>query len=479
MTPVFALETQFSASVPFTKIDVSKLQESVRGSVLLPGHVDFESAWQPWSIGPEHKPALIVLAETAQDIAAAVSFAHDFDLPVSVQATGHGIQVPNVGGVHINTARMTGVTINAEAQTARVEAGAKWAHVVPEAHKYGLAPLNGSTTDVGVVGYSLGGGTGWMARKYGFAADHIISMDVVTANGDLIKVSAESYPDLFWAMRGGSSNFGVVTAMEFGLFPVETFYGGGVYYPLSDAKAVFSAYGEWTQTLPDDVTASIGIFRFPPLPFLPEPLQGKEVIRVAAVAISDNGEELIAPMRTIATPLLDCMDRYPYTMIDLVSADPIDPMPIFETSMMFDEFTPEVVDELLRIAGPGVKSPLLMIEIRYIRGASEKAGARASAANRVGGSYMLFAAGVPFSPEVAEVLVHARQQLRETLRPYSTGKTFLNFIGHSEPGDDRTMDAFSLETYVHLARTKTKYDPSNRFRFNRNITPELGKSKYS
>lgn len=478
MTPVFALDTQFSTTVPFTKIDVSKLQESVRGSVLLPGHADFAAAWQPWSIGPEHKPALIVIAETAQDIVAAVSFARDFDLPVSVQATGHGVQVPNVGGVHINTARMTGVTIDPEARTARVEAGAKWAHVVPEAHKYGLAPLNGSTTDVGVVGYSLGGGTGWMARKYGFAADHIISMDVVTANGELLQVNQQTNPDLFWAMRGGSSNFGVVTSMVFSLFPHETFFGGGVYYPLTEAKTVFAAYGEWIETLPEEVTASITIFRFPPLPFIPEPLQGQNVVRVAAVALGDNGEELIAPMRSLATPLLDSFGQYPYTAIDLVSADPIDPMPVWETSMMFDEFPEEAVEALLAVNGPDVETPLVMLEIRYIRGAADRAGKRANAANRVGGSFILFTLGVPFNPEVHAALKATGTALHAAMRPYATGKTFLNFIGHCEPGAERTSDAYSLETYIHLARTKTKYDPTNRFRFNRNIVPELGKSKY-
>ena len=478
MTPVYALETQFAASVPFSKVDIVKLQEAVRGSVLLPDHADFAAAAASWSIGPEHKPAVIVIAETAQDIVAAVSFARDFDLPVSVQATGHGIQVANVGGVHINTARMTGVTINPVMRTARVEAGAKWAHVVPEAHKYGLAPLNGSTTDVGVVGYSLGGGTGWMARKYGFAADHIVSMDVVTANGELIKVSADSYPDLFWSMRGGSGNFGVVTAMEFNLFPHPTFYGGGVYYPIADAKAIFAAYGEWIETLPEDVTASITIFRFPPLPFIPEPLRGQAVVRIAAVALCDNGEELIAPMRSLGTPLLDSFGEYPYPAIDLVSADPVDPMPVWETSMTFEEFPQEAVDALLSLNGPEAESPLVMLEIRYIRGAAEHAGKRANAANRAGGAFILFALGVPFDPEVGAALKAAGDALHATLRPWSTGKTFLNFMGHCEPGAERTMDAYTLETYIHLSRTKTKYDPTNRFRFNRNIVPELGTSKY-
>ncbi|CAN5705753.1 FAD-binding oxidoreductase [soil metagenome] len=479
MTSMFAVEQRVSPFVPFSMEHIVRLQESTTGSVLLPDHPDFEAAWQPWSIGVVHQPSVIVMAETAEDIVDAVTFARDFDLPVSVQATGHGVQVANIGGVHINTSLMTGVSINVEAQTARVEAGAKWAHVLPEAHKYGLAPLIGSTSDVGVIGYSLGGGTSWMVRKYGFAADHIISMDVVTANGELITVNDQSNPDLFWAMRGGSGNFGIVTSMVFSLFPHETFFGGGVYYPLSEAKTVFAAYGEWIETLPEDVTASISIFRFPPLPFIPEPLQGQNVVRVTAVALSDNGEELIAPMRSLATPLLDTFGQFPFSAIDLVSADPIDPMPVWETSMMFDEFPEEAVEALLAVNGPDVETPVLMVDIRYIRGAADRAGKRASAANRVGGSFILFAVGVPFNPEVHAALKATGIALHTAMRPFATGKTFLSFIGHSEPGAERTMDAFSLETYMHLARTKTKYDPTNQFRFNRNILPELSRSRFS
>jgi FAD/FMN-containing dehydrogenase len=229
--------------------DVARLRAAVNGQVLLPDEEGFQAAWQPWSIGTIHQPVLVVIAESANDIVDAVSFAHDFDLPVGVQATGHGAQTANIGGVHINTSRMTGVSVDPVARTARVEAGAKWAHVMPEAHKYGLAPLSGSTTDVGVVGYTLGGGTGWMVRKYGFAADHVLSMDVVLSNGELITVTAESYPDLFWAMRGGSGNFGIVTAMEFRLFPHADFFGGSVFYPLSEARTIFAAYHERFRTM--------------------------------------------------------------------------------------------------------------------------------------------------------------------------------------------------------------------------------------
>ncbi|CAN5705852.1 FAD-binding oxidoreductase [soil metagenome] len=477
MISMFAVETRFPDVLPFTLDDVSKLQESMTGSILLPDHPDFEAAWQPWSIGAIHQPFLIAVTETASDIMVAVRFARDFDLPVGVQATGHGAQVPVTGGILINTSRMIGVVVDADAQTARVEAGAKWAHVLPDAQKFGLAPLSGSTTDVGVVGYSLGGGLGWMARKYGFAADHILAMDVVTANGELIRVSADSFPDLFWAMRGGSGNFGIVTAMEFRLFPVETFFGGSIFYPLSEGRAIFAAYDKWIETLPEDVTASIAIFRFPPLPFLPEPLQGQDVVKISAVAICDEGEELVAPMRSIMTPLMDGFARMPFSMIDMVSGDPTDPMPIMATSMTFDEITPECLDEIMRLTGPGAQTTILAMELRFIRGAAEFAGNRANAANRVGGSFLLFAAGIPFNPEMGIAIQASLAEFKAAMAPFSTGKTFLNFLEGSKSGPERTADAFSPETYSYLARVKAKYDPTNRFRFNQNILPDFSSMK--
>jgi UDP-N-acetylenolpyruvoylglucosamine reductase len=473
MTSMFAVEQRLSVSVPFSSDHIARLQRSTTGSVLLPDHPEFEAAWQPWSIGVVHQPFVIVMAETAEDIVDAVTFARDFDLPVSVQATGHGAHVANIGGMHINTSRMTGVTIDADAQTARVEAGAKWSHVLPEAQKFGLAPLSGSTSDVGVVGYSLGGGTGWLARKYGFAADHILAMDVVTATGEFIRVSADSNPDLFWAMRGGSGNFGIVTAMEFRLFPHADFFGGSVFYPLTEAPQVFAAYNEWIETLPSDVTASIAIFRFPPVPFIPEPLQGAEVIKIAAVAVCENGEELIAPMRSITTPLMDGFARMPFSMIDMVSGDPTDPTPVMATSMTFEEITPECLDEIMRIFGPGAQTPILGMELRFIRGAAEVTDVRANAANRVGGSFILFAVGVPFTPEMGVALQASLAELKAAMAPFSTGKTFLNFLEGSDSTADRTADAFSLETYSYLARVKAKHDPTNRFRFNRNIQPDF------
>ncbi len=205
MTP----ETASLSTVPFSisprDIAIVQLQERIRGSVLTPDHADFTSATAAWVANTIHTPALVVLAETAHDITEAVRFARANGLPVAVQGTGHGAVAPIDGGVMINTCRMLGYSVDPVAKTVRVEPGVKWAHIIEDLYKHGLAGLNGSSTDVGIVGYTLGGGTGWFARKYGFAADQVIGFDLVTAEGELLNVTASSHPDLFRGVLGGGS----------------------------------------------------------------------------------------------------------------------------------------------------------------------------------------------------------------------------------------------------------------------------------
>jgi FAD/FMN-containing dehydrogenase len=469
MTPVLASTMDVLSSVSFDKVAISRLQESMRGSVLLPGHEQFDAAWQTWIVGFQHSPAVIVLPESADDVVAAVSFANEHDLNVSIQGAAHGPTVPNIGGMLINTKRMQGVTVDPVARIARVEAGVKWLPVVQEAHKYGLAPLNGSSTDVGVVGYSLGGGTGWLARKYGFAADAIRSADVVTAEGYLIHVSPESHADLFWALRGGGGNFGVVVALEFELFPVPTFFGGAIFYPMAEAPEVFKKYARWTQTAPEEITSSIALFRFPPLPFLPEPLQGKEVVSIRATALGPNGEELVAPLRMMGTPIMDIFEERPYDQIDIVSSDPVDPMPHVATSAMLNELSPEAIASLMRVGGPETQNPLLMIEIRHIAGAATRKAIDSSVANRHDVPFLMFAAGVPMGPESTQALFSACDELDDALKPFASEKIFLNFQGDTSAEGAR--NAYREEHYSRLQEIKAKYDPANRFRFNINIAP--------
>jgi FAD/FMN-containing dehydrogenase len=209
-------------------LELEELRTQLRGAVYVPGEEGYDGARAAWNLNAHQHPALVVVAEGAADILTAVRFARDQGLGVGVMATGHGVAAPADGGVLINTSRMKGMHVDSDTRTACVEPGAKWADVVPEAAAHGLAGLQGSSSDVGVVGYTMGGGFGWLGRKYGFAADSIKEADVVTADGELVKASAHENADLFWGLKGGGGNFGIVTSLEFALYPITHVYGGDV-----------------------------------------------------------------------------------------------------------------------------------------------------------------------------------------------------------------------------------------------------------
>jgi hypothetical protein len=472
MTPDTLSLSTVLPSISARDIAIARLQERIRGSVLAPGHADFATASAAWVTNTVHNPAYIVLAETAQDVVEAVRFARANNLPIAVQATGHGAVASVNGGVLINTSRMLGYSIDPATQTARVEAGVKWAHIIDKLHEHGLAALSGSTTDVGIVGYTLGGGTGWFARKHGFAADKVIAFDLVTANGELIHVNSETFPDLFWAVRGGGGNFGIVTALEFSLIDQKTFFGGGVFYDLADGPEVFKAYVEWTKTLPESVTSSICIFRFPPMPQLPEPLRGRDVISVRAVGPVSGTEFMVEPMRKLGTPLMDSFGYHPYTAIDLVSMDPVDPMPEVASSFLLEDLNSTTIDAVLDIAGAGKDFPVLMLEFRHIDGAARKASVNDSAANRHDVPWMVIGIGVPFVPELVPVIREGLNTLGKALEPVNTGHVFTNFVMRTDDPVTETRRSYSPGIYAWLQRVKKEWDPTNVFRFNRNIEPE-------
>src|SRR4051794_18715929 len=260
---------------PLGADSVFALRSQVAGPVHVPGDASYDAEISPWIANTVHSPDVVVGATCAEDVEAAVQFAIQYGMSISVQATGHGATTAVSGGVLISTRRMTDVYVDPDRRVARIAAGAKWAAVVAAAAPYGLAPLVGSTTDVGAIGYSLGGGLGPLGRKYGFAADQIRSAEIVTGDGQLRTVTEDDETGLLRALRGGKGNFGIVTALEVGLVPVARLYGGSMFFDGADASRVLHAWREWVETVPEEMTSSISLLRLPDLDIFPPPLRGR------------------------------------------------------------------------------------------------------------------------------------------------------------------------------------------------------------
>jgi FAD/FMN-containing dehydrogenase len=408
------------------------------------------------------RPAVVVGATCAADVAAAVRWAGAHGRPVAVQSTGHGLLSDLAGTVLVTTRRMSGVTVDPVARTARVGAGVRWAQVIEAAAPFGLAPLNGSSSHVGVIGYTLGGGLGPMARRYGFAADHVRGAELVTATGEVRQVDAIGDPELFWALRGGKGNFGIVTELEFELMPVASLYGGGIFFPGAAAAELLHTYRTWVRTLPEETTTSIALLRLPPLPELPEPLRGQFVVhlRVAHLGSAEEGAALLAPMRAVAPAIMDLVGDMPYPAVDSIHMDPTDPMPMWERGATLRELPAEAVDELLAAAGPDVEVPLIMVEVRHLGGA---VGRPARVPNAVAGrdaAFTVFALG-PMAGPLAETMPAITQSVVDRMAPWAARGSLLNFLGWAGP--ERVRRLWDDADRARLLAVKERMDPGNVF----------------
>jgi hypothetical protein len=377
--------------------EAAGLAAQVGGPVLLPGEDGYADECALYNLNLVLEPALVVGVTSVADVQAAVGFAAQRGLPVAVKTTGHQTARPGHGAVLISTQRMSGVRIDAKQRTAEIECGVRWGQVISEAARFGLAPMNGSTPTVGAIGYSLGGGhsVAW-SRSKGYAADHILSLDVVTADGQWRHVTANNDPELFWALRGGKGNFGVVTAMVCELFPQTRFYGGGVWFAIEDVPQVVPAWRQWVPGLPVEATSSIAVQRLPSLPDLPKPLQGASVLhmRFTHLGSAAEGAALFAPMRAIAPTVLDAVGEMPYTSIGMVHMDPSDPMPYWDRTMMLRELPSEALDSFVALTGADSDCPLTGVEIRRLGGAMDREPVLPNAVPTRGIPYVLFAFGV-------------------------------------------------------------------------------------
>ncbi|AZG44693.1 FAD-binding oxidoreductase [Gordonia insulae] len=446
---------------------LAALSDRIAGDVYGPGEPGYDEARSGFNLLTDHRPAVIAVPVNRFDVVEAVRFAADEGLRVAIQATGHGPGAAANGALLINTSAMTDVTIDPIGRTATVGAGAKWAPVLEQAQQHGLAPLLGSTTDVGVVGYTLGGGFGWLGRKYGLASDAVRSFDVVTPDGNPLRVSATSHPDVFWALRGGGAgSIGVVTDVVIDLFPVTTVYAGNLFYPAEDAPEVMRRFAAWAPAQSEDLTSAVTLMNFPPLDVVPEAFRGKSFTIVRGCWAGDraSGKAVVDEWRDWKTPEVDLWAELPFAAADAISMDPTDPMPAMVTTEWMNELPDEAIDILTsRVRpAPGTMPLVLFAEIRHAGGAVARGAA--TSPNDIGrdGTFLLELASIVPDPHVGLAVESALRLTRDALAPFVTGAAYLNFLEGDEKAA-RSASAFSQPNRRRLAAIKAALDPDNRF----------------
>ncbi len=456
-----------------TLADFAWLTAQVAGPVLAPDDEQYAAETATWNQALIHRPVVAVGATCVADVQAAIRFAKSRDLPIAVVATGHGALIPSDGAVLINVRRMDDIVVDAQARTATVGAAVEMQSLIDAAAEEGLAPMAGSSPNVGVVGFTLGGGLSpTLGRTHGFASDHVRSAEIVTADGEVRTVDVNNEPDLFWAIRGGKGNFGVVTALTVDLLPATRLYGGGLFYSGEHAAAVVAAYRALVDDAPEQLTASIAFLRLPPLPFVPEPLRGRFTVhvRIAYLGSAEDGAGLVTGLREAAPVLIDALADMPFTMVTAIHADPVDPLPAYEVSAELAAFPEEAADALLAAVGPESDTPVLMVEIRQLGGALARRPQTPSAVGHRTGGFQLFAAAVG-APGMSEEFRPALEAVTGALEPWATGHTQINFLTGYDVTTADIAKAYPAGTFEWLRRIKTAYDPRNLFRINHNIPP--------
>ena len=450
------------------------LEALVEGPVFGPGSPGFADARRAWNLAVDQHPAAVVFPRSAADVAAVLRFARSHGQRVAAQGTGHnaGPLGPLEDTILVKTELMGGMRIDPERRLARAEAGVIWGDVVAAAGRSGLAALAGSSPDVGVVGYTLGGGLSHLGRRYGLAANWVRALEVVTADGQLIRTGPDREPDLFWALRGGGGAFGIVTAVEFDLFPLVSAYAGTLWYPLERGAKVFRTWSELTQaTLPDDLTTVARVVRFPPAPEIPEPIRGQSFVVVAVYHIGDPAlaDQLLSPLRA-HQPINDTVQVIPASTLSSVFPDPHGPIAYIGDSLMLTELPPDAVDALVRVTVDDEASPLTSVEFRHLQGELGRSRPGDGAASAIDASYVMYAVGMtPFPDLEAPVRVNL-DLVKDALRTWRDPHMFMNLSETPEPPER----LWAAAIYCRLQRVKSLFDPDDIIQANHPVSPQAG-----
>lgn len=457
------------------RIELHRLQSKIKGKILLPEDREFDSARATWDAATDHRPALIVFAANAKDVIETVKFAGEVGQKVTVISTGHGPTRSASGGIMLRLSDMDAIRIDKESGTAYVEAGAKWSKVLEMAAVHGLAPLMGSSSDVGAVGYTLGGGLGWLARKYGMSLDYVNNFDIVTSDAELRRVARDTCDDLFWALSGAGSAFGAVTSMEIKLVPESFVYAGNLVYGLEDAGKLFDKYVEWTEELPDEMTSALVLANFPDMQIVPEPLRGKSVamVRGCYAGHIEEGEELVNKLRSWKEPLIDMWSKIPFSMADTISNDPKEPIPVTVTNVTIDLLNEKAKADLLKLTFKDEgHSPILFTEIYHMGGRIASSDRSESIFAVRDAKFVVKIMGLVVGEGSRDLFNAAVAELRDELKDELNPETYPNFLEGLEKFS-HPVRLYPGDILEKLGRLKARFDPDNMFENGLEIAPLL------
>jgi FAD/FMN-containing dehydrogenase len=468
---------QLAVEAPVDAQALAGLRETIRGPVLTPDDPGYDEARSIWNALIDRRPALIVQCSGAADVVDAVNFAREQGLVLSIKAGGHNVagNAVNDGGIVLDLSQMRGVHVDPDAQTVRVQGGATWGDLDRETQLFGLAVPGGVVSTTGVAGLTLHGGVGHLRRKHGLSIDNLISVDIVTADGQFRQASASENHDLFWAVRGAGSNFGVVTSFEFQAHPVGPMvFVGAIFYPFEEAKTILPAWRDFMTAAPEELSSLAICWSVPPHPPFPPEIHGTPVVVVAAAYSGsvEDGERVVQPLRELAEPVVDASGPWPW--LGLQSGfDAIFPKGELRywKSRSVTELSDEVIDEIISLASRR-PTPLTDIVTWHHGGAMSRVGETETAYGGRDVQFLVTAEASWTDPAQNEEAIAWAREVWDAMERYSTGSVYLNFPGLGEEEDDLAHAGYGAN-YARLAELKAKYDPENLFRMNINIPPAV------
>jgi hypothetical protein len=455
---------------------LDSLRTALRGELVLPSDEAYEDARHVWNASIDRYPAAIARCSGIVDVVRAVGFAHERDLVVAVRGGGHNVAGYGTcdGGLVIDLSPMRGVSIDLAQGTIRVEAGATWGDVDHETQAFGLATTGGLVSTTGIAGYTLGGGFGWLMRKHGLACDNLLAVELVTAGGRVLRASMDENEDLFWGLRGGGGNFGIVTAFEFQLYPVgPELMAGAIFFPGVVAGDLLRFYRDWVEEATDELTTAVNLGIATSSPVVPDEVLGRRIAIVSGCFAGepDDGVKAFRPLKEFGTPIADLIGPMPYAgMQSLVDAQWGAGSRNYFKSCTLPGLDDGAIEVLLR-AHEQMASPESRIQLYHFGGAVARVARDETAFGQRNAGFLLNAAARWTDPAESDLHIGWARELHAAMTPFVTGGTYVNFLG--DEGQDRIKAAYGERTYTRLVDLKRSYDPTNFFRVNQNIPPGL------